>query len=249
MKYSLLILIAFIMNACTFQTATEEDLSTMNARAPKNSWSQSGMLTPQSNGSAVQMQANFEYDPGPHTVQFLLDGPDESAVVGTRRTVAELTWSVEGNNVTRMIDVVNGTSISGTAQAVRVKVTDDSNAAIADPYLVSIQCVKGSRTSVQQPPYLTTPQVILGAGAQFANVPVPQGAGIISVFVTVDGFPTAIPDGSVVVRQESGGEVLKAYDPREYDWVPLASGTTFIQLRQSAASPAGFWTVTFGIDG
>jgi hypothetical protein len=245
MRY--LILIAFIMNACAIQIENPVEETDDMRHA-----SQSGTLTPGSRGSAVQLQTPFQ-DQSNHTVQFLIDGIDESATNATRITRADVTWSVSGNSVKRTIDVVNGTSITGTAEAVSVKVTDASTQFVGlSPYTVSIQVAKGSRPSIQQPPYLTTDLIVLPPGAGSSSVLVPQNAGAISAFVTVApnvGVPI-VSQWDVRVGHSSGNGELKAYSPIvETSWVPLASGTTRIFVSQGAAAPGTTWTVTFGIDG
>ena len=216
----------------------------------RQGWAQTGTLTPGSSNT-VNMQQAFE-DTGAYTVQFSVNGRDESGSAGTRIPKAVISWTVNGNTIHRKIDVVNGTTISGIADSVNVSVSDNSiSPAALSPYDVTIMVAPGTRASVQQPPYLTGPVVALPAGAGAASQQIPQDAGITSVFVTVapqvaDG---AVPEFDALVQQASGGGILKSYDPRQAEWVPLAAGTTNIVLRTGAAAPATVWSITFGIDG
>lgn len=217
----------------------------------KKSWSNSGSLTPGQSTGSISMQAEFESDPGNYTLQFNIEGPENTGA--HRRTVADIVWSVEGNSVTRTIDVVEGTTISGTAQAISVKIRDESVFVGGGAYVVSCQVTKGTRPSVQQPPYLSLDEFRVGPGAAQDFRLVPQNAGVISVLVTVSPFGVGNPipdDQDVQVCLESSGGTLMRYSPLvQNSWVPLPSGTTFVTVKQAAGTPDLCWKIIFGIDG
>ena len=220
-------------------------------------WSQSGKLRPGIVGPGVGLQAVFG-EMGNYTVQLGLDDTYEHQALEFTRARAEVLWSVKGNTIRRLVDCVSGTSVTGTAEAVAVKITDVSSfvGAAAAEYLVSIEVAKGTRPSVERPPTLTAAtfsgQSVMVAGVGTTDVEVPQNAGVISVMVTVapDTIGTAVGAYDVLVNQvNQAGNTLRTYDPRQTDWVPLAPGCTTIVFTQGAAAPATRWSAIFGIDG
>jgi len=235
---------------------SESGLLGQNTGIPKDGWAQSGEL-PGSGGlspaNSITLQADFP-DSNNYTVQFGVVGPDESASSGERKTQAIITWAVEGNHITRRIDVVNGTSITGTAQGCHVEVVDLSFH--VNPYTVSISIAKGSRPSVQQPPYLTpNPAFIaLDPGGGAGAVLVPNDAGVISIKseVVAELLGDHLNPDDIVVQFFASAVVLKQYSPLiETGWVPLPSGTTAVRyLSFFNAGTVGYLCyTTFGIDG
>jgi hypothetical protein len=222
-------------------------------------WSASGTLEVGNEHKAVQLQANF-VDPGDYTVQFSVSNYDTNTDFPT--PTAEITWSVEGNSVRRIVTVNNGLSISGTGQGVKVVIRDASMpTAPATLYDVSVQVVLGTRPAAQQPPTYTPlitgtdgttrPGAMMVSALTSIVVPVPQDAGIISMFTTVATVPTPtiLTEGDVQIRQNrTGGFPLKAYDPKIATWVPIAPLSTELTFVNNTASSV-FFSVTFGIDG
>lgn len=255
--------IVFIMNtlACTSEVidSPEEDPMGLTPLQKQNlqQRSKTGLITP-GTSQKVGFQLPEFLDPSGHpdygnyTCQFNLDDPNTASVDVLSR--AEIIWKVSGNDVRRVIDVSNGASITGTAEGVSISVFDASSNILVTPkpYTVSLQVVKGSRPSIQQPPTYTTP-VGLNAGAgDIQTVAIPQNIGAVSVSVVVYPFlaGTAIGAYDVRVAQISAtGTLKKVYDPRQDQWVPLASGVTSIVIGSSLAAPQFDYQVTFGIDG
>lgn len=219
-------------------------------------WSQSGQLTPGSSQSAVSLQAQFPLI-GAYTVQLNIEDPNASLVVANEvvRAQAEIQWSVKGNTVTRLVDCVNGLSITGEAEAVSVRVVDRSIVTIANkqPYVVSINVAPGTRPSVQQPPVFSADRQRLDGGLASGGVVVPAGA--ISAQINVSGVlvgqPIVDADYFIVRQIANGGLVLKSFSPFRYDgWIPLAAGCTTIRFEQSALVVDNwYWFTSFGIDG
>lgn len=251
MKYLNLLFLSLILglfSGCAFEPATAEDEMNQNLK-----WAQSGELVPGSLARSVSMQASFE--PGNYTIQFNVINPNTLQQVDEYiRTRATITWNINGVYVTRTIDVVNGTSISGTAEAVNVRVFDDSNIVSTDvvPYNVTVQATLGTRPSVQQPPYYTLNQIELGTSDN-QSIPFDPAIGAISVSVAVAPFVAGqvILDNEILVFQSSeSGAILKAYDPRTFQWVPLASGCKRIDIVTALSVATGATAqITFGIDG
>ena len=127
----------------------------------KKSWGQSGKLICQQLHPVVTLNACFP-EPGPYTVQFeissLIQAPGQSGQL----TFADVVWSNNGMNVKRTISVVSGTTISGVAEAVYVKVYDASppGSEVGFPgitYNVTINVAPGRRSAQSQQPYYDIP--------------------------------------------------------------------------------------------
>lgn len=253
-----MILMAFIMNACVCEFEEGPMQSGLQQK------SKSGLITPMSGaaqGINFQLPQFLDHlgkpDPGNYTIQFGLEDPNVAADLGASgfiRARGEIIWKVGGQDVRRVVDVGNGVSISGTVEGVSAKIYDDSvGAPSGRPYFVSMQVVKGSRPSVQQPPvYSLNAQTVEAAGAAGLDVDIPQNIGAISVNITL--FPvaigTAIGAYDIKVSQLTpNNTVRRAYDPRQDQWVPLAPGATKLRFITSAAGPQTNLQIAFGIDG
>lgn len=228
-------------------------------------WSANKKLIMRGRTNPLTMQADFP-DPGNYTFQFGIN-PKTVQVIKGQRTIAEafIQWSVEGNFVTRRVTVGNGVSVTGMGQAARVTMSDVSlltggpfPAGFDPAYDVSVQVVKGVRPSVQQPPQLI-PQdpagfwenghISVPAATLSPPLIIPVDAGVISMEVAIHSVLFAvIPDGAVVVRQQTLGDLIKEYDPRNFDWCPVSAAAEFIQIFNSTAGSV-FVNVTWGIDG
>lgn len=247
-------------------TETNHSLGTLQA----GGWSQSGKLVTANSQIGVPLQADFsksKHGAGNYTIQFGLQPPDPDTVI--IRPEADISWTVNGNTVRRVVSVTDGLSITGQAEYAKVRLYDailpgNVPPAIAgEQYIGSINIAPGVRASQQQPPTLlpqryftsvSTEIFILGSisvpAADFVRVPVPQGVGVISVFVTV-----AIPLGGLVtsadfqVRQSNPVVgALKRYFPVGEGWVSMGSGVTEINLANFSAGSLNA-SVVFGIDG
>lgn len=220
---------------------------------PLSGWSQSGQLETGNPNRAVNLQGKFPVIEN-YTVQFNLATP---VTTGVRKVAAqaELIWSVQGNSVRRLISVYDGTSITGSAQAVSVKLFDDTRVAPPVPAITydgSIQVSKGTRGSNKQPPYFALGNATVANGGS-ASFPIPDDIGAISLLVSVGpqspGF--TIPPGFVIAEVIGSAIAQVRYDPRDYDWFPLNPGATIVTVRIAAAAPATDYDVNvfLGIDG
>lgn len=164
--------------------------------------------------SGFTLQADFQDYPAYYTVQFNIQQPDLSTLAVDEfislSTLAEITWSVEGNSVRRLISVQNGAVISGCGQAVRVRVFDWSRFSKLGivqstekfPYKASCQVTRGVRPTTLVPPMLTMNSLVEPGGEVFKGssesevllpgLPaakvwnVPQNVGLNSIFVDAD---------------------------------------------------------------
>ncbi len=247
------IVLMFVL-ACTTNT-TEGDYDMSGFGLPgapgnrKQGWSASGTLIQKNALKNVTLQADFPAAEN-YTAQFKLSGN-----LLSKRVEAKVTWSVEGNSVSRIISVADGVSIQGTGQGVRIIAYDASlntpGPGDVTDYQVSIQVVPGTRGSTSNPPILDRYQGGFIAPAGTATFAVPDDAGIISVAVPVGEFAGgAIPDQAIQVRQEDGtGSLWTQYDPRQYFWMPVLPGVTSIVINNRSVTETIYAKPIFGIDG
>jgi hypothetical protein len=233
--------------------------------ATKTGWGTSGKLFTGQKDKVVTMQAVFP-EPGSYTAEFSRsDNPNSNSPIFAE---ALLTWAVEGNYVSRRINIIDGASITGVSQAVKIILSDATPTPVigggpnGSVYEVACQVAPGVRGSSKQPPTLVPTSGTLPAGGPAAggggafpvfaggttNIAVPQDAGVISVYVTVSAVAPFAEFGALVIMN-NGAFTLKTYDPRDFpDWVPLSPGTTQIQLVNNTIADIKF-SITFGIDG
>lgn len=249
MKYLIAMLICLIVG-CTYNHTYEADnteIETMNERA--NGWAASGNLVHKQPLTEVSLQVNFPESRN-YTAQFKLSGD-----LRNKKTVAEITWTVNGNPVRRLVTVADGVSVQGAAQAVSVKIKDVSTQALGvgvDPqYLAIVTVVPGTRGSTSNPPTLDDQDLTDIATTSSEPFEVPQAAGIVAVGVVVyNASGNAIPDQEIqVVQVDAAGNAISAYDPRQFFWVPLAAGCTLLIIRNRSATDVLTVKPIWGIDG
>lgn len=242
----------------------DDELGADGQPAPKKGWSAAGEMVTGNVSKIVSLQATFA-EPEAYTIQFNLQIRPGQANINpvAVRAQAKITWSVEGNETTRIVDVGDGVSISGTGQAVRVVVTDitDLNpASVGKFYNVAILVAPGTRPDTGQPPTLAPfPRVDvagiqllqnLGPGMTSALIPIPDGAGVVSVMVVIaDGAGQSIPEQNIQVLQTVGGGTVKSYDPRCGGFVPTGPGVNGIYITNWSATQTIQFSLLFGVDG
>jgi hypothetical protein len=183
---------------------------------------------------------------------------------GSINPVATVTWSLGGNRLTRLVSVYDGASISGIAEAVDVRVADQTYPSPGDfqqQYFVTVLAAKGLRASTFQPPTYTTYTIDSTTGLTLLGsmqvsttdihkiVAIPQNAGIISVNITAHPLSGTLNEGEVWVSQERyDGQALSTYDPRGAGWMPINPGATQIEFHNAGTETISFGFI-FGIDG
>lgn len=222
---------------------------------PRTGWSASGVMASGDKSKIVSLQATFEVS-GAYTASFSLEpttfgGPTDAPI----RAEATIEWAVAGNTVVRKISVDNGISIQGVGESVRITVNDTSVASGAGivlnkPYVVNVLVAQGPRAGYNTPPTLRRQipaDSIPAAGTLIIQVP--EKAGIKNMMVLISS-PTgiAIPNQGVVAVMRSPGNDLYTYDPRDFDWVPMAAGAVVVNIKNFTAA-AVLASVVFGIDG
>lgn len=251
-----LFLAAFIMNACLAETQADEQNGKLANMSNLQQRSKAGSLMP---GSAQKLNFQLPYfldqygevDPGSYVVQLSLADPNPVAANFRIEAKAEIVWSVSGNGIRRVVDCVNGMSISGVAEGVAVSVYDNSTIGGGSPvpYQVAIQVAKGNRASIQQPPFYTLPINILPPSS-FISTDIPQDIGAISARIDIAPVTVGQPIGQYDIEalQQYGGGTLKAYDPR-VGWIPLAPAARQISMVSSVAASNAYFQIVLGIDG
>lgn len=218
----------------------------------KKAWSASGrMIANRSVQAGVSLQCEFHDSPTNYTAQFKLFGNLEG-----KQAEAELTWSVEGNQIRRLISIADGTSIQGTGQNVSIKIRDVSPNALApeiEEYTASVNVVRGTRGSTSNPPYYkpNPAYAVAGAGGT-QNVAVPVNAGVLSVRATCGLYSAGvgpIPAMAVRISQiDNAGNVQSITDALNDSWTPLGPGTVRILIENFFATQVAVG-IYFGIDG
>jgi hypothetical protein len=270
MKFIGLILGLLFLISCTFDTDSEINKEMpIQVNSKTFGWSASGRVGAgdssgtinQANG--VSLQANFKEKglAGDFTAQFTIGAPSRDLLLGERqRAVAEIIWSVEGNDVRRLVSCTNGLSVSGTAEAVKITIRDESENQTTPlfDYPVSIQIAPGTRPSTNQPPYYEVSGYTEVNNGVAEITLVPENAGVISLYVAVatdDGVP--LEPGDITVEMRSGktagtGTLLKSFDPvLNNGFVPISPGCQRIEITMHATATAtsAFITPVWGIDG
>jgi hypothetical protein len=230
----------------------------------KQGWSNSGGLITADPMTKVTCQANFEENPTNYTIQF---GIQKAAPDQIIQPQAEVIWSVEGNSVRRLVNVVNGLSIMGTGQAVKISMWDnlrDGQGGFTpdEPYIGSVQVSPGSRASLDHPPTLIPDSFIVtgddeaiynGAVTLFPGgsvaFPITDNAGVVSVMPWFSGNSDVL-DGDVYFNIGNNTDAYFEFNPaRAPIWVPVTAACSRIFMRNDSASETITVGIVFGIDG
>ena len=273
--------IAILLGRSDEREATKQDPGILKGRIPTGWKGATELVTGQSTPVNL-LSANFP-ESGSYTIEFNLlpyaanipipynpgvpIPPSPTPNPTTNQPIvakALVQWSVEGSTVTRIMNIVDGASITGVAQGVNVFAFDATQEVKVEsspfgvPYQVTAQVSKGVRATNKQPPILVPGapsligSVLIDATDPPVSVPIPQGAGVISVYVTVGFSASPEPDSNSIQVQQQFALTLfstKTYDPRDFpDWVPISPGADTIFLVNNSAQEVVF-SITFGIDG
>jgi hypothetical protein len=170
------------------------------------------------------------------------------------RTIAIVTWTVEGAQFNRRLDIGSGALISACAQGCSVQVYDASstvNAAGANAgqqYGVSCAITRGVRPTNQVPTlWAAAGQLNIGANV---TIPVPVDSGVNAVEVTAFVSITPAVPPALQVEHIIGASVNKGYVVTQGDlgFIRIAPGTTSIALINESGAITSYY-VQFGIDG
>lgn len=221
-------------------------------------WSAAGPLSKFDLEKKVRLQAIFP-EPKYYTAQFSLRA-DPS--LPRPLCVADITWSVAGNAITRRISVVDGASISGTAEGVLIVISDDTRGGGGANYEAAVLVTPGVRASKSQPPVFFPSLLGVGNGlwpiqvgaASEVSIVFPRDVGIVSVQGSASNQGTpylpVVGDCIMSIQAVSGPSLpLAAYDLMIHSgFVPVSPNGGKIVLSNTSASTKNF-TLQFGIDG
>lgn len=234
---------------------------------PLRGWSKRDRLITGSTNN-IQLQANFGYI-GYYTVQFAQSIPPGAlSEAGDIQTIADIIWTVKGNQVTRRVSVGNGTTISGMGEFCTVNISDLSGVGNSTAYEVGCLIAPGSRPTSGTPPFIgyntlaatpsrgVTPAVTITAG-NTQTFFVPLNVGVNSVYLAAgpgDRVANAQPDfEDFASAAVSGSTLLAILRGNAFNrWVPIPPTATTLQVLLGAGYPnAGGIIVTpyWGVEG
>lgn len=243
----------------------ERDTALRNGRHV--TWSQSGTLITGNKAGVVSLQTGdlSDLDYKYYTIQFGVIPPNVSPLTNAGyQALATITWSVNGNPITRQVSVGQGIEISGPADSITVRVQDATPtpgfAPAGSVYTVTISCSPGTRaaTAQNQPLLYPTPTVqtsgssapaqlgVNGSASDTATFNVPQGAGVTGYWVSVAASITISPNLDV---QQMAGATLFEHIFAQLNplFVPLAPGANQVVIQnldtQHGASVSFMWTI------
>jgi hypothetical protein len=253
------------------ETAMSDDRKDASRMHKRQDWSQSGQLAVNDTARVVGLQGTFDPNEGAvHTVQFNVAPPippvypPVAPEVGDGSFVAyaDIQWTVNGGTNYRTVSVVDGMSISGVGEAVKVSVRDATPVSPGEItpgvlYGVTITVAPGTRGSQINPPYWAPPlsvAVTLGPGTNSGPIQIPVGIGANSLNIA---FVELAPGGGVVNPpqmtvgfQRPGGFGLGAFTPLSPDqWVPIPPLARSFQVNNLSATDNITFTYFLGIDG
>lgn len=205
------------------------------------------------------VEATFK-EVGYHTVQFSFQIPDVRDNVGAPVYIikgqAEIRWTVAGNSCRRLVDVSNGTAISGLGETVYVRLL---NTAISlnefapnAPFTAAVLITNGTRPTIGdgQPPMLFGVEQTIPAGGGTFDFLVPPECGINSVFLAATS-PDATPlAGNEVTYVMNNGAFGQAGDASTFNrWIPLAPGSAFVTVTNNDAAQDVNIMPIWGVEG
>ncbi len=229
----------------------------------RSAWGGGGKLITGDVQKQISIQFTFK-ESGAHIVQFNFSPPIQEVGVLTVfpvSTEALITWETNGNTVVRRVSVVDGCTVQGSGESVKIVVYDTTPGAIAigKEYDVSISVGPGTRGSFTNPPILFEDGGAvhaITAGNNPLVLAVPEDAGVNSVLVTVatlSGLP--LTEQGIQVSQQTGlavngGIVLAVYDCRALAFAPLLPGCRLLSIRnQRSGTETIRVQAIWGIDG
>ncbi len=242
--------------------------------APLRGWSTSGNLTTGNATQQFSLQCDFTKaaGPGSYTVQFGIAQPSRGgggSGLGGALAQALIITSVKGNSVQRIVTIGGGTSVSVTGEALKVIVTDVSDAAFyqtGNKYNVSVQVAPGVRATTETPPTLVAPKSGTthdqGPGffelpaATTLPIPIPQNAGVVSVKIVVSANSpnpaSPINASSLQANQQNSaaGTNGPSWSPIvDTGWIPIVGGMDTLLFLNPAGGQTLNIGVVYGIDG
>lgn len=219
---------------------------------PNMGWSKTGTLKTGNTSLTVAMACDLSRQMQIHTVQF--DGPNNNIESGSARTIrpqATIRWMVQGVTITRIVDVIDGTAVSGLAQAVDVSVADNTFGGVGTEYRIGIIVAPGVRPNTETPPtlrmdgFLTSaptsilpPDVVAIPNADTMNWTIPPNVGAVGFMVQAFNATAPLEDDDLFVEVVSvDGTVMSLFGFTGcFKWMPLPATAQTISLRNNSGA-------------
>jgi hypothetical protein len=175
--------------------------------------------------------------------------------------LALITWSTEGNSISRVVSVLNGMSISGLGSHVKVQVQFARDP--AGPVPVTIMVTRGVRPAQNQPPtYQLDPRSVPANGdfdilayadsltSTSQRLHVEGGAISVAVFPWANS-PFNLADAEVSFVNTTTGAVIRSWNPltNPEQFVPIPPGCDALRLFNHGGTNPLIYSVVVGIDG
>jgi hypothetical protein len=218
----------------------------------RGGWAQSGTLVTHQNSGLVKCAVEKFDRCAVYTVQLGLNTGDSDG--RPFQAQAEVTWSINGTPIRRVVSVSQGCSISGVTESVDVRMYDATPEFGEDQtpfqYVGLINVAPGPRAATTLPPFLRIfPAMMeLQKNTDF-TVDVPENSGVIGVRLSYKSVGTTAP---TAVFQDTNGTVFDEYDVVTGEnsiFVPLASGTTQVRIINQDGTNSVFVNGQWAIDG
>lgn len=210
----------------------------------RTGWAVGGSLITGNSSNTVSLQAHFG-KASIFTVQLDVTPPDSGSV-----PQVTISYTVNGVPVDRTIDVAAGASISGVAEAVRVRIIDATpipkmTAGIAYPVTITIGTYP--RPGGAYPTVTGAYDTTIASGGNQETVRVPAGANGVYVFAWPASGTTIDLE---ITQSNSVGPLFKALqtDGIPQQPIPLVAGAKFVNVINNGATNIQA-TVIFSIDG
>jgi hypothetical protein len=239
----------------------------------KRGWSNSNKITIPANqlsNDKLTLAADFAAieAEGYYTIQFSILPISISSTGFVPRARAEIIWSVEGNSVRREIDVIAGSAISGTGQAVNVRIRDNSltdNAQLnPSSYLASVQVTPGCRPTWggstppirladldQNDAIVSGNEFTVAAGTSVIRN-IPKDAGVNTVYCQARSTTVPILEFAQIFlfQKAFGHTIISMIDVFNASgkWMPIFPGATNITIFNNEAFGVEV-TLLFGVEG
>lgn len=238
-------------------------------------WSKTATLVSMDESVRETAQASFRTVNGAGAVTVQFEVIDTSPPVPFRfiAPTAKLTWSVEGNSVTRITSIRNGMAITGVGEHFAVELWDA--AWPLDPavpplpaqqteYTVNITAGPGTRGPAQFAPtvipFIDTINALgtplsgygystatnAGFGSGVATIDLTDYPGVTGLFFTVTDGHTPVPAGTIYVRGIGNGG-LTTFGSTEVNqgrWIPIPPSTTSITFTVNPVDLANTYLIS-----
>jgi hypothetical protein len=264
MRYLLLALCAMVLACGDF----EGDMTITG-------WSKTAYLTSMDLSAHASAQASFREINGASAITVQFEVVDNSPPVPFRfiAPTAKITWSVQGNSITRTVSIRDGMAVTGVGEHISIDLWD--NAIPLDPsipplpaqqvpYIVNMTAGPGTRGPSQIAPtlipYIETVNVLgvslagygystatnAGAGSGVGIIDLTDYPGTTGLFFSVTNNHTPVPGGTILVRGIGAGGLttFACTESLAGTWIPVPPSTSEIRFTVNPADVANTYLIS-----